>query len=75
MKLTPKTSEIIRRAMDNAKGDDLERARRAFGSMNATQLDAPHGESGMTRREILDQYKKHRAEHNTAMEELKPFLS
>ncbi len=75
MKLTPKTSQIIRRAMDCARGDDLERANRAFGKATPEQLDKPYGDSGKTAREIWNAYKEDRANHDAAMKELQPLLS
>ena len=59
-------SEKLRRIVDAARGDDLERATRAFAGMTSAALDEPHGESGKTRREVLDGYRRERQEWNRA---------
>ncbi len=56
--MTPEQKLI--RIVENARGDDLERARMAFGRMSAADLGKQHGESGHTRREILQEYERER---------------
>lgn len=56
------------RKMQAAKGDDLERAEANFRGL---PLDVPHGQSGMTRRQILDSYRAERLEWQAAMDWLK----
>lgn len=59
--------DFIRRAIQNAKGDDLERAEDAFRGMSDDELDRQYGQSGQTRREILDGYREYRKEWAAAM--------
>jgi hypothetical protein len=56
--MTPrdKLFQIVR----NAKGDDLERAERAFGHLSASQLKENYGESGNSKGNILEGYRKER---------------
>lgn len=60
--------------MQNAKGDDLERANRAFGRMTEDELDQLHGESGKTRRAIWDELKTARAHWEAANRYLEDLL-
>jgi hypothetical protein len=55
-------------ALEALKGDNLERAMRAWGNMTPEQMGMPHGASGYTRQEILDGYIEHRAEVQGAIE-------
>lgn len=57
---------IIRRAMQNAKGDNLERTNYAFGNLPDAELDKQHGQSGQTRRGIWQGYKDDRAKWEEA---------
>jgi hypothetical protein len=52
----------LRRIVADAKGDDLERAERAFVGASPALLDRQYGESGKTRREILAEYRREREE-------------
>ena len=55
------------RIVDSARGDDLERATRSFAHLSDGELDErQHGASGMTRREILDDYRADRREWEAA---------
>lgn len=58
--------EKLIKIVEGARGDDLERAERAFGRFSQEQMKEEHGESGRTRAEILDAYKKERNEWNQA---------
>lgn len=58
---------IILRGLQNLRGDDYERAKLAFGRMSDQQLDEPHGQSGMSRRELLNRYKAHKDEVESAI--------
>ena len=57
----------IRRALDNAKGDNLERATAAFRNCTPEQMQQEYGQSGETRQAILDGYKAARELHNAAV--------
>lgn len=72
--MTARSKEIVTRAMQNAKGDDLERARAAFRGMTDEGMGMRHGQSGSTRREILDGYQAARVEWETAMGELRAVI-
>lgn len=43
-------------ALENMRGDDLMRARRAFWNCSQEQMHELYGNSGKTRRQILDEY-------------------
>ena len=55
-------AEKLRRIVEDARGDDLERAERAFAGMSNKELNEPHGASGKTHREILEGYRQERRE-------------
>jgi hypothetical protein len=50
------TATLVTRALETLRGDDLYRARAAFGHLTEKELDLPHGESGSSRRQILEGY-------------------
>lgn len=52
--------------MQQAKGDDLERANAAFGRLTPEELKQQHGNSGQTRENIWNIYKEHRTEWENA---------
>lgn len=54
--MTPNQKREIVSILQNAKGDDLYRAKLAFGNSN---LDDKWGQSGKTKREILLDYQGH----------------
>jgi len=66
--MTNSPLETLQRIVRNAKGDDLERARMAFGKMSNEQLDQQYGQSGQTCREILNEYEVQRKEYLAAVE-------
>lgn len=70
--MTPQ--EKLKRIIENAKGDDLERARRSFHGMSSRQLDEQHGQSGRTRRQILQEYEAERALYLQAAALVEPIL-
>lgn len=72
--MTARSKEIVTRAMQNAKSDDLERAKAAFSGMADEGMGMQHGQSGSTRREILDGYQTARNEWETAMDELRAVI-
>jgi hypothetical protein len=59
--------DYIQRAIRSYSGDDLERARRAFRGLSPEEMEELHGESGQTRRQILDGYIRERALATAAM--------
>lgn len=72
--MTTKSKEIIRRAMQNAKGDDLVRCEWAFQHCSEREMEEQYGASEQTRHQILDGYKKHRTEWEQANNELEELL-
>jgi hypothetical protein len=48
--------ELILRALENYRGDDLFRAKLAFKGMTPEEMQGQHGQSGFTRQSILDGY-------------------
>jgi len=51
--------ETALRALQQYRGDDHLRAARAFQGMTEMAMVQEHGQSGKTRREILDGYNEH----------------
>jgi len=62
--MTIKTTLLA--ALRQYRGDNLERARMAFRGLSPEKMDEQYGESGMTRREILEGYERHAAEVDSA---------
>jgi len=58
---------LIIQALDNMRGDDSARARRAFYGMTRTQMNEQHGQSGKTRGQILSEYEAHDAKIDAAI--------
>ncbi len=59
-------AEYLRYVMQCAKGDDLERATRAFAGLSPEEMSKEYGQSGRTRLEILNGYKTGREEWESA---------
>jgi hypothetical protein len=51
--------DIILQALINFRGDNACRARAAFRNCSEEEMNAEYGESGRTRREILNEYETH----------------
>jgi hypothetical protein len=49
----------IQKALEQYRGDDLERAKAAFRGCTPEQMNQPWGESGMTRAEYLKRCEQH----------------
>ena len=62
---TPK--EVIKSALRQHEGDDLERAKNAFRHCTQAQMQEEYGQSGKTRAQIVAEYEAHRAEVTTAL--------
>ena len=58
---------VIERALQQHKGDDLARARAAFGRCTPDQMQEQWGSSGRTRADVLSGYEKHEAEVEAAL--------
>jgi hypothetical protein len=57
----------VKWALHQRRGDDLERAKMAFGKMDDSQLDCQWGQSGKTPREIWQEYKDSAAKYDEVM--------
>jgi len=68
--MTPKTKELIVRALQNLRGDDRERAKTQFAGYTDAQLDSQYGHSNRTCREILSEYEAHEKAVNAALAEV-----
>lgn len=68
--MTPASKKIILRLLSNGRGDDLYRAELAFRNCTSEQMDQHYGQSGQTRREILNGYKKRDEEIDVAVAEV-----
>ena len=56
------SKEKLMRIVQGARGDDLERARHAFQGMTDKEMEKEYGDSGRTRSQILEGYRKEREE-------------
>lgn len=56
---------IILAALETFRGDNLYRARAAFRGLSDAEMDKQYGQSGETRRQIVDGY----AAHDSAVEQ------
>ena len=57
-------------SLNCSRSDSLARARAAFKSMSAEEMKKEHGQSGMTRAEILKIYESHEQKINDAIQYL-----
>jgi hypothetical protein len=64
--MTPKQRALY--ALERMKGDDAERARMNFRGYSADQMELPHGQSGKSRREILEGYEQQEKEVQQAID-------
>ena len=66
-----KYRELTIQALENMRGDDLERAKRAFRNCSPEQMNQEYGESGRTRNEIINAYYEKETKINEAIEWVK----
>ena len=66
--------EYIEHMVSRARGDDLERCEAAFKHINPGDMRSQHGQSGYTRGEILESYRRERRLHNTVVGMIKEAL-
>lgn len=57
--------------LESGRGDNLARAQFAFKKFNPEEMQKQHGESGYTRQQILDSYKKEELEIEAAIQFVK----
>ena len=67
--MTPKQKAI--EIIEGSFGDDLERIEKLLSHLTPIELKGIHGNSNKTHQEMLDQYRKERAEHIAALEWVK----
>ena len=60
--------EKLLRIVLDALGDDLERAEMAFSGLSPEQLQEEYGQSGKTKAQLLEEYRRGRKEWQTAYE-------
>ena len=63
--------EYITGALRNSTGDNLERCEMAFKGMSAVEMQRDHGQSGISRENVLLGYQRERELFNVATETLK----
>lgn len=68
-------ADYLRQAMQQAKGDSLERANYQFSRWSDTKLDEPYGQSGRTGRQVWQGHKDARASWKAANAFLEQMLS
>lgn len=51
--------ETIIHALNNHRGDDLERAKSGFRGLPDSEMDKQYGQSGKTRRQMIAEYQQH----------------
>lgn len=68
--MTRNTRAVVLRALQQYRGDDLERAEAAFRHYTAQQLASEYGQSGRTCQQILDEYRDHVARVEAAVNEV-----
>ncbi len=57
--MTDETKQIVLDALRRYAGDDYERAKRAFSGFSAKQMEEMHGNSGISRGNLLRSYQEH----------------
>ena len=58
--------EYITSALRNCTGDNLERCKMAFEGMSAVEMQRDHGQSGISRKNVLLGYQRERDLFNAA---------
>ena len=66
--------EKLLRIVENAKGDDLERAESFCKNCTPEQMKYKFGNSGITNQEMLERYRKEREEWQEAYDLLKEMI-
>lgn len=66
--MTQEMKDYIIKTLKYSKDDSLERAQRAFMGLSADQMNQQHGQSGRTRKEVLDCYQEARDKTNAAID-------
>ena len=68
--MTHETKKLAIQALWSLRGDDYERAKRAFASRTSTQMREIYGYSGKTYEQILKEYKDHADKIQSAIKEI-----
>ena len=66
-----KEIQIALRALEVYRGDDFCRAEHAFRGLSDKEMDKEYGQSGKTRKQILDGYREKNAEIQRSIDFLK----
>ena len=66
--------DFIIRCIEESRGDDYERAKRAFQNCTPKEMREAYGASSMTRQEILDGYAKRNKKITDAINHVKQNL-
>lgn len=69
--MTKETKRMVLDGLSRLRGDDYERAERAFRQFTPTEMADMHGESGQTRQQILNGYRDHVKAVEAAVTEVK----
>ena len=71
---TARIKETIKAALETSRGDDLARAGVSFSGLSEAQMREQHGQSGYTRREVLERYHSRHDQIEEALEWLENVL-
>ncbi len=69
--MTEKTKKLVLAGLSNLRGDDYERAERAFRGCTPTQMQEVWSGNGETRQQVLDGYRQHVKAVEAAVAEVK----
>jgi hypothetical protein len=64
--MTPKQRTLY--ILEHSRGDDLQRAQRAFAGMGYKEMQEQYGQSGRTRQQLVDGYQQAEDELDAAIE-------
>jgi hypothetical protein len=68
--MSPESKNVIFRALESYRGDNLARAKHAFSRCTPEQMGQQYGQSGQTRNEILAGYQEHHDRVTQALREV-----
>lgn len=68
--MTKHIKRLILSALQDHRGDNLERATARFSGLSPEAMQQQYGQSGETRQAILDGYREHVATVMTAIQEI-----
>lgn len=68
--MTPKTRELALRGLGLLRGENYERARRAFSGCSPDQMQEVWSGNGETRQQVLDGYREYAEAVDAAVKEI-----